>query len=154
MSSTRRELLLAAFSEKFKLIKIANGYEFDLNDMVFRGAYPITESDMPAINVLDGEEIHTGQYGISHMNMSVYVEAVAKVAPLTPHQASVQINRLLGAVLKAALEGDLTLGELAVETTYVNSTTLFPPEGGGFCGVKVKFLLPYKTKYNNPFEGI
>ena len=148
MADTIREQILQAVVTRLKTITVANGFNLDIGDKVFRARPTGDDSVLPWAVLWDSSEAATRQYGLRVVTMDIVVEILSKYTLVTG--ASQVGNQALGDILKAMPESD-AWGGLARDTKYQAGQTAFPSDGDTTAGVKVSFSIEYTTGLNNPY---
>ncbi len=136
MPTSIREQVVQAFADR---ISAGRAIQLDGN------------SDLPARAVWDFSESadRTG-YGALSMSLALSVGCMAEFD--RTKGASKQANEMLAALMEDALNNDPTLGGLAQQINYADSTIDYPEPGQNEIAILASFEIVYETSATSPYQ--
>lgn len=142
MADTIRQRIIDAIDERFKLIRIVNGYNTDLGNSVYQWkAVSYEVADLPLIEYRDlTNESVIGPNPTHDHKLNIEAEIVASAGNTT----AAQIRKMIADV-KEAIGTDLRWGGLAITTEPVNDLMVIEQNEKIIGGVKINFAIIYRT---------
>jgi hypothetical protein len=146
---TIQEKIISAFVAAMSVITIANGYNCNAGEQVFRCKKNLDPQELPAIVVWPG--IETGEKkasGYQYCDMKMGIESIGLFGSANP---SFVATRLLGDLIQAVFGQSVTT--LADEIIYESGgTDTYPDAGEVAIGVKINLSVKYFYLIGNPYS--
>jgi len=146
---TIQEQIISAFVAAMSVITIANGYNCNAGQNIFRCKKNLDPAELPAVVLWPG--IETGERrasGYQYCDMKLGVEAHALFGGANP---SIIAAKLLGDLIKAVFSQSITT--LADEIVYESGgTDTYPDAGEVAIGAKVTLSVKYYYLIGNPYS--
>ena len=150
MADTIREQIIAAYVTRLASWTTGNGFNYSCGGTVGRAISHIEDSDLPACNLVPGEEEAEQRYGQNVCQMDVKLEAFSKIT--TENRSKVQ-EKLLGDAIKIMTDPSVTVTTKIEEISY---------SGGGpasvekseneITAISARFRIKYETLIGNPYS--
>lgn len=142
MADTIRQQLIDSVDVRFKLIKVANGYNTDLGNSVYHWkAVSYEEADLPLIEYRDlTNESSIGPNPTHDHRLNIEAEIVASAGNTT----AAQIRKMI-ADAKKAIGTDLRWSGLAITTEPINDSMVIEQNEKIIGGAKINFAIIYRT---------
>ena len=156
MSDTIRERIISAIVSRLAAITIANGYNTDMGNSVFRVQHKLDPGDLPACVVWPRTEEADRNYGKQICVMPVRIEGLAVCISYTPlDNFSVVSEKILGDMIRCICGGTLAqvTGGLADDVKYTGGgTDEYPDAGETTVGASAVFDIGYKYLSGDPYS--
>ncbi len=142
MADTIRQQIIDAIDERFKLIKVVNGYETNLGNSVYQWkAVSYEGADLPLIEYRDiSNESGIGPNPTHDHRLTIEAEIVVAAGNTT----AAQIRKMIADV-KKAIGTDLRWGGLAITTEPISDSMVIEQNEKIIGGVKINFTIIYRT---------
>lgn len=150
-------------TEILKRITVANGFQHDLANSVWRGRMAISESEMPCLVIVDviPEESSYAGSSVHRSNFEIGIKGFSKPDMLNPTDPAENLMADIKKALAPAMDdggagqpsADFCLGGL-VGSVQVDTGVVFPPDNGSdaaFCVVKVS--LDFVERVEDPYAS-
>lgn len=150
MSTSRRQLLLAAIVARVQAVQTASGFQTDAGQLVFFGETPELGPDDPneAIAVVVGDEEPKYQGANLLIRLPVSIQAVAKADLEAPWLA---IEAVIADIKTAVELADRKLGGLIPQPLERGPVRTMPrAKGSTTVGVSVQYLATYVEGWGTP----
>ena len=152
MAETIREQIIQAIIGQLELIRKGATYNTDIGQAVVRARKAPDVSELPACNVLPGNEEVEKEYQKNSCTWQIRIEASAKFYNENP---SVVTERMLGDLIyNISLPANKAAsgGGFVEKIQYINGgPDEYPEEGHGIAGAFAVFEINYKTKIGDPY---
>ncbi len=140
-----RDAIVDAVVGRMQQIRVANGYLTDAGQHVFRWrSADVAPTECPAIDVRDPDRRPLGIYSNVVRDWELAVECSAFATSGADTDGA--LNRIVGDILKAVLDGDRTWGGLAIKTTFDNDKKGLDQRDVKVGVAIVRFLIQYRKQ--------
>ena len=140
-----RDAIVDAVVARMQGITVANRYLTDAGQHVFRWrSADVAPTECPAIDVRDPDRRPLGLYNNVVRDWELAVECSAFASSGADTDGA--LNRIVGDILKAVLDGDRTWGGLAIKTSYDNDKKGLDQRDVKVGVAIVRFLIQYRNQ--------
>jgi len=143
--SDNRDAIVDAIVARMRQIRVTNGYLTDAGQHVFRWrSADLSPAECPAIDVRDPDRRPLGLYNSVVRDWELAIECCAFASSGADTDGA--LNRIVGDILKAVLDGDRTWGGLAIRTTFDNDKKGLDQRDVKVGVAVVRFLIQYRKQ--------
>lgn len=147
---TIRELIIQGIVAQLETIRLVNGYNSDIGQVVQRGLVPVDLSTVPAVVfVQPGVESSTREFGQHVHTMPVQIDAVRT---LEDRNASVQGEEVLGDLVQCIVGGRESVEHVEDIDYTGGGIEDYPTKEDQLLWVQVSVDVVYTTLIGNPYS--
>ena len=141
MADTIREQILQEFSNRLQPLT---------PETISRDLPTLPEGNEIMIVIAEGEEIRHDEstYQTTRLNLPVVIDAAVKTA--TP---SITINEILGDIIRAITNADISFGGLANVVRYDGSPPDYRADGSSYSSIQIIFNVDYQFNKGDPYTA-
>jgi hypothetical protein len=148
--SVRRQLILAEFVERLRVVSVANGFQTDAGEALYIGETPSLGPDDPAAAIA----IVVGDETPSYQGMQIYLELPYEIQALARadlDQPWLTVEQVIADIKTAVELEDRTLGGLVKRQIKRGTVrTLGRDDGSTAVGAAVTYLAPFTETWGDP----
>lgn len=135
-------------TSRLQAIAIANGYQTDIGQRVYRGKLRLDETNMPcAVIVEDDDESSSAQLARCKTAATYLLEGHAACDPDNPNDVGHQV---IADLKKAIFSGDLSFEKKAIACRYLGRSILPRIDGLAIVSAHIEIVVEFVENLANP----